>query len=68
MRYCGMSAAAAAVAGDGDGFVALNTQGIHHTLLRSKASQDKPETVVVPNADMPEVMAALKALAVRGVV
>ena len=46
--------------GDGDGFVALDTQGIHLTLLRSKTSQDKPETVVVPNADMPEVMAALK--------
>jgi integrase len=49
--------------GAGDGFVALDPQGLHLTLIRSKASQDKPETVVVPSADMPEAIARVKAWA-----
>jgi hypothetical protein len=43
--------------GTGHGFLTLDKQGLHLTLIRSKASQDKPETVVVPAADMPVAMA-----------
>jgi integrase len=51
------------VLGTGDGFVALDPQGLHLTLVRSKASQERPETVAVPSADMPEAIAKLKAWA-----
>src|SRR5262245_15503271 len=52
--------------GEGTGFVRIDERGILITLARSKASQDKAETVVIPRADLPEACDALEAWAARG--
>ena len=49
--------------GKGTGFVRIDERGILITLARSKASQDKAETVVIPRADLPEACEALEAWA-----
>jgi integrase len=46
--------------GDGAGFVSVKPEGILVTLLRSKASQDKPVEVAVSRADLPEACRALE--------
>jgi integrase len=51
--------------GTGTGFVRIDERGILVTLARSKASQDKAETVVIPRADLPEACEALEAWAQR---
>jgi integrase len=51
--------------GTGTGFVRVDERGILITLARSKASQDKAETVVIPRADLPEACEALEAWASR---
>jgi hypothetical protein len=51
--------------GKGTGFVRIDERGILITLARSKASQDKAETVVIPRADLPEACDALEAWARR---
>ena len=51
--------------GTGTGFVRIDERGILITLARSKASQDKAETVVIPRADLPEACEALEAWAQR---
>jgi integrase len=51
--------------GTGTGFVRIDERGILITLARSKASQDKAETVVLPRADLPEACDALEAWAQR---
>jgi integrase len=51
--------------GNCTGFVRINERGILITLARSKASQDKAETVVIPRADLPEACEALEAWAMR---
>jgi integrase len=51
--------------GNGTGFVRIDERGILITLARSKASQDKAETVVIPRADLPEACEALEAWAKR---
>jgi integrase len=51
--------------GKGTGFVRIDERGILITLARSKASQDKAETVVIPRADLPEACEALEAWAAR---
>jgi integrase len=51
--------------GTGTGFVRVDERGILITLARSKASQDKAETVVIPRADLPEACEALEAWAKR---
>jgi integrase len=51
--------------GTGTGFVRIDERGILITLARSKASQDKAETVVIPRADLPEACEALEAWAKR---
>jgi integrase len=51
--------------GTGTGFVRIDERGILITLARSKASQDKAETVVIPRADLPEACDALEAWAQR---
>jgi integrase len=53
--------------GTGTGFVRVDERGILITLARSKASQDKAETVVIPRADLPEACEALNAWAQRAV-
>jgi integrase len=47
--------------GDGTGFVRVDELGIKVTLVRSKVSQDKPETVVIPRSEVPEACEALAA-------
>jgi integrase len=51
--------------GTGTGFVRIDERGILITLARSKASQDKAETVVIPRADLPEACEALEDWAAR---
>ena len=51
--------------GTGTGFVRIDERGILVTLARSKASQDKAETVVIPRADLPEACDAVEAWATR---
>jgi site-specific recombinase XerC len=51
--------------GKGTCFVRIDERGILITLARSKASQDKVETVVIPRADLPEACEALEAWAKR---
>jgi integrase len=51
--------------GKGTGFVRIDERGILITLARSKASQDKAETIVIPRADLPEACEALEAWAQR---
>jgi integrase len=51
--------------GTGTGFVRIDERGILITLARSKGSQDKAETVVIPRADLPEACEALEAWARR---
>ena len=51
--------------GNGTGFVRIDERGILITLARSKASQDKAETVVIPRADLPEACEALETWAAR---
>jgi integrase len=51
--------------GTGTGFVRIDERGILITLARSKASQDKAETVVIPRADLQEACEALEAWAER---
>jgi integrase len=51
--------------GEGTGFVRIDERGILVTLARSKASQDKAETVVIPRADFESACDALEAWAVR---
>jgi integrase len=51
--------------GKGTGFVRIDERGILITLARSKASQDKAETVVIPRADLLEACEALEAWAKR---
>jgi integrase len=51
--------------GSGTGFIRIDVRGILITLARSKASQDKAETVVLPRADLPEACDALEAWALR---
>jgi integrase len=51
--------------GTGTGFVRIDERGILITLARSKASQDKAETVVIPRADLPEACEALESWAKR---
>jgi integrase len=45
--------------------VRIDERGILITLARSKASQDKAETIVIPRADPPEACEALEAWAAR---
>jgi integrase len=47
--------------GTGTGWATVDERGILLTIARSKASQDKPETVVIPRADLPEACDALQA-------
>jgi integrase len=47
--------------GTGTGWATVDERGILLTIARSKASQDKPETVVIPRADLPEACDALSA-------
>jgi integrase len=47
--------------GSGSGFVRIDERGILITLARSKASQDKAVSVVIPRADLPEACDALEA-------
>jgi integrase len=51
--------------GTGTGFVRIDERGILITLARSKASQDKSETVVIPRADFEPACEALEAWAAR---
>jgi integrase len=51
--------------GSGTGFVRIDERGILITLARSKASQDKAETVVIPRADFLPACEALEAWAAR---
>jgi integrase len=51
--------------GTGTGFVRIDERGILITLARSKASQDKAETVVIPRADFEPACEALEAWAAR---
>ena len=51
--------------GTGTGFVRIDERGILITLARSKASQDKAETVVIPRAEFPPACEALEAWAAR---
>src|SRR5262249_25787602 len=51
--------------GTGTGFVRIDERGILLTLARSKASQDKAETVVIPRADFEPACEALEAWAAR---
>jgi integrase len=51
--------------GTGTGFVRIDERGILITLARSKASQDKAETVVIPRADFTPACEALEAWAAR---
>jgi integrase len=51
--------------GKGTGFVRIDERGILITLARSKASQDKAGTVVIPRADLAEACDALEAWAER---
>jgi integrase len=51
--------------GTGTGFVRIDERGILITLARSKASQDKAETVVIPRADFMPACEALEAWAAR---
>jgi integrase len=51
--------------GTGTGFVRIDERGILITLARSKASQDKAETVVIPRADFLPACEALEAWAAR---
>src|SRR5262245_34688152 len=51
--------------GTGTGFVRIDERGILITLARSKASQDKAETIVIPRADLPEACEALESWAQR---
>jgi integrase len=51
--------------GEGTGFVRVDERGILITLARSKASQDKAETVVIPRADFLPACEALEAWAAR---
>ncbi len=51
--------------GAGRGFVSIDERGISITLIRSKASQEKPVLIAVPAADMPEAVAALEHWAER---
>jgi integrase len=46
--------------GPGTGYVVVKPEGILVTLLRSKASQDKPVEVAVSRADLPEACRALE--------
>jgi integrase len=45
--------------GDGTGFLRLDDRGLVITLMVSKASQDKADTIVVPCADMPAACQAV---------
>jgi integrase len=47
--------------GEGSGFLQLDERGVRIVLARSKASQDKPQVVIVPTADMPPLASAIKA-------
>lgn len=49
--------------GAGGGFVGCEESRVTITLMSSKASQDKAETIVVPRADMPTACRALEAWA-----
>jgi len=49
--------------GPGGGFVSVDERGIVVTLMASKASQDKSETIVVPRQHMPKACEALEAWA-----
>lgn len=49
--------------GRGQGFVRLVEEGAVVTLVRSKASQSKPVSIIIPDTDMPTAVAALKAWA-----
>src|SRR5262249_35017168 len=49
--------------GEGTGWTRLDERGVLITIARSKASQDKAETVVLPRADLPEACDALEAWA-----
>jgi len=60
-----LQATAPRVRDDDTGFVRIDERGILITLARSKASQDKAETVVIPRADLPEACEALDAWAKR---
>src|SRR5262245_22643283 len=51
--------------GTGTGFVRIDERGILITLARSKASQDKVETVVIPRADFLPACEAMEAWAAR---
>jgi integrase len=51
--------------GKGTGYVSVDDRGVLVVLARSKASQDKAETVVIPRADLPEACEALEAWAQR---
>jgi integrase len=51
--------------GTGTGFVRIDERGILITIARSKASQDKAETVVIPRADFLPACEALEAWAAR---
>jgi integrase len=51
--------------GTGTGFVRIDERGILITLARSKASQDKAETVVIPRADFLPACEAFEAWAAR---
>jgi integrase len=51
--------------GTGTGWVVVDERGILITLARSKASQDKAQTVVIPRADFEPACAALEAWAGR---
>jgi integrase len=51
--------------GAGTGFVRIDERGILITLARSKASQDKAETVVIPRADFLPACLAMEAWAAR---
>jgi integrase len=51
--------------GTGTGFVRIDERGILITLARSKASQDKAETVVIPRADFLPACEALEGWAAR---
>jgi integrase len=51
--------------GTGSGFVRIDERGILITIARSKGSQDKAETVVIPRADFLPACEALEAWAAR---
>jgi integrase len=51
--------------GSGIGFVRVSELGVEIVLARSKASQDRAVSIVVPRADVPEACEALEAWAQR---